>query len=399
MSRDRSSSPVVGIAFDIHAPWFEETLAGVADYADEHGPWTLTQPLTERGAAIGGPQAEMLDGLLVQQARGYEALIDAGIPVVQLGGWNTPPIEGAPHVAADVRRIGSLVAEYFAERGLRCLAAWAGGERASRLKVSAFCRRGRALGCRVAVFGGGGEQHVGLAEQLQAFGEWLRAMPKPIGLMGGNERRSWAAVSACQLAGLSVPDQVAIVAGGEDARLFEHTRPAISSVQQDTHAIGWTAASLLDRWMSGETDLPSETLVLPLGIVERASTDIYAYDDADVVAALRYIWDNVAAGVTIESVLERVPVSASTLTRKFRRVLGRTPAEEIKRSRVETARRLVASTEMPLAEVAVASGLGSQSLLSRYLKEATGHTPRALRQAHRPPVVEVGDKLVDHHPD
>jgi len=198
--------------------------------------------------------------------------------------------------------------------------------------------------------------------------------------MGGNERRSWAAVSACQIAGLAVPDEVAIVAAGEDARLFEHTRPPITSVRQDTRAIGWAAAALLDRRMRGETDLPTETLVPPIGIMERASTDIYAFDDADVVWALRYIWDHVADGVTIERVLDHVHVSASTLTRKFRAVLGRTPAEEIKRSRIETARRLVTETRMPLAEVAVASGLGSQSLLTRYIKEATGETPGRLRQ-------------------
>lgn len=58
-------------------------------------------------------------------------------------------------------------------------------------------------------------------------------------------------------------------------------------------------------------------------------------------------------------------------------------ADEIRRSRVETAKRLLLTTDRPMARVAVESGLGAQSALTRAIREATGLTPSALRKRHR----------------
>lgn len=199
--------------------------------------------------------------------------------------------------------------------------------------------------------------------------------------MAADTEHGWRAVNAVELAGLRMPDDVALACAGEDAALFDLTTPSVTSMAQDTYAIGKVAGQTLARLMDGEAGLPPLTLIPPIGVVERASTDTYAYEDRVVAQAVRYIWDHVPDQITIEDLLERVHVSQSTLIRRFQKTLGKTPAEEIKRSRIETARKLLTTTDLPLAHVALDAGLGSQALMSRYIKQATGRTPLQLRRA------------------
>jgi LacI family transcriptional regulator len=253
----------------------------------------------------------------------------------------------------------------------------------AEMKAQAFAERSRELGYSAQVFKiGRRTQACGywtLSDQIADLADTIESRPGPLGLLATDTEHGWRAFNACLLRRIAMPDKVALVCAGEDAKLFDHVRPSITSIAQDTYRQGWVAAELLHRQMQGETDLPPLTLIPPIGVIERTSTDIFAYDDREVVAALRYIWDHVADQVSIDDVLEQVLVSASTLARKFRNTLGRTPGEEIMRSRVDTAKRLLTMTDLPLMRVALDSGFGHQSQLSRYIKQATGLTPLQLR--------------------
>ena len=60
-------------------------------------------------------------------------------------------------------------------------------------------------------------------------------------------------------------------------------------------------------------------------------------------------------------------------------MLGRTPAEEIRRVRLERVKQLLADTDMPIPSVAAASGFGSREYLARAFKQETGLSPRQYR--------------------
>ncbi len=64
----------------------------------------------------------------------------------------------------------------------------------------------------------------------------------------------------------------------------------------------------------------------------------------------------------------------------FRALLGRSPAAEIRRIRLEHARRLVAHGDLPLAEVARRCGFGHVESLTRAFRRAYRQTPAAYRQ-------------------
>jgi AraC family transcriptional regulator len=64
----------------------------------------------------------------------------------------------------------------------------------------------------------------------------------------------------------------------------------------------------------------------------------------------------------------------------FREAYGETVGDCLRRLRVHHASRSLAQTDLPIAEIALASGFGNQSHLTRVFKRVTGITPAAYRR-------------------
>jgi LacI family transcriptional regulator len=179
---------------------------------------------------------------------------------------------------------------------------------------------------------------------------------------------------------VAVPEQVAVIGVDNDARLCRLCTPPLSSVIPDTHRTGYEAAQLLDRMMRGEQVGSGATLVPPVGIAERQSTDVYAIDDPDIVTALRFIREHSCDGITVADVLRVVPLSRRKLEQRFLKLVRRSPHAEISRIRMERAGRLLRETALPLAEIARRAGFADPLYLSRAFKKYIGISPRAYRK-------------------
>jgi AraC family carnitine catabolism transcriptional activator len=81
----------------------------------------------------------------------------------------------------------------------------------------------------------------------------------------------------------------------------------------------------------------------------------------------------------------RLGVTARQLERLFRGHLGTTPGRHYLGLRLARARQLLQQTEMTVAEIAVAAGFSSPSVLSRAYSGRYGHAPRAERPGARAP--------------
>lgn len=68
----------------------------------------------------------------------------------------------------------------------------------------------------------------------------------------------------------------------------------------------------------------------------------------------------------------------------FRRAFGTTMTEFITRHRLCHAQRLLVTTDLPILEVALASGFQSLSRFNEVFKQLCGCTPREYRKGHRP---------------
>src|SRR5205807_2039185 len=137
---------------------------------------------------------------------------------------------------------------------------------------------------------------------------WLRRLPKPIGIFAASDIWGMQLSEACRQAHLRVPEDVALLGGGNDDLQCELARPMLSSVVLPTQEIGREAASLLERLLSGAKPPKRPVLLPPTGIAVRRSSEALAFADADLVAAVHFIRSHGHLPLCVADVLREVPV-------------------------------------------------------------------------------------------
>lgn len=95
------------------------------------------------------------------------------------------------------------------------------------------------------------------------------------------------------------------------------------------------------------------------------------------------IADGSADGPTLAALAEAAGYSRAHFVRLFRRTTGTSPHRYVLRRRLERARHLIVTTTLPLAEVASAVGLASQSHLNSAFVRHYGCTPGDARRGSR----------------
>jgi AraC-like DNA-binding protein len=78
-----------------------------------------------------------------------------------------------------------------------------------------------------------------------------------------------------------------------------------------------------------------------------------------------------------------VHLSSSRLHALFKRELDTSPQAWLAELRLRKVIEALAESDMPIAALAVDGGWSDQTSLTRAMRRATGHTPAALRRAHR----------------
>ena len=106
---------------------------------------------------------------------------------------------------------------------------------------------------------------------------------------------------------------------------------------------------------------------------------------AAVGRALRLLSEGALDGAGVDALAARVGVGARQLRRLFEAHLGASPLAIASTRRVHFAKRLLDETELPITQVAYASGFASLRRFEVAMREAWGDAPRELRQNRRAP--------------
>jgi AraC family transcriptional regulator len=96
-----------------------------------------------------------------------------------------------------------------------------------------------------------------------------------------------------------------------------------------------------------------------------------------------YIRDHSSEDLTLDVLAQQAGFSPYHFARLFRQTTGETPHQRVLRERLQHAQRLLKSTALPLAQVAVETGFADQSYLTRVFKQALRVTPAAYRRESR----------------
>lgn len=83
--------------------------------------------------------------------------------------------------------------------------------------------------------------------------------------------------------------------------------------------------------------------------------------------------------VALRDVAKAVGMSYFHFSRAFKKSMGMTPTNYIAEQRIESAKKMLQETELPIAEIALRSGFSSQSHFTTSFRRVAGATPRAFR--------------------
>jgi LacI family transcriptional regulator len=389
-----AARPLVAVILDAASSYDRLIIGGVAQYAREHGPWSLyveedpLQKLPDLRRWHGQGIIANFDDRAV--ARAIEGL---SLPIVGVGGgfgWYDPASE-LPYVFTDNERIARLGAEHLLACGFEQLAFC--GFRRTRVngwvaeRAAAFEATCREAGRVCDVFTGRHATARRWRELQRELCDWLERLPKPVGIMGCNDARARHVLEACRTLGLVVPRDVAVLGVDNDEVMCEVTEPPLSSIDQSARRIGYEAAAVLDRLIRSRAGSgagpPMRAIISPIAVVARASTDTLATADETVQLVLERLRANPWERPDVRALAAEACVSRSTLEHRFLAVVGRSIHEAFVRQRVAGVRRLVAETDLPLKAIASRTRFRSVQYMTTFLHRHTGLTPARLRAVER----------------
>jgi LacI family transcriptional regulator len=359
-------------------------LNGIISYIREHERWSVY--LGEHSRGDDPPRWLRRwrgDGVIarIENARIAAAVVESRLPAVDVSAARK--VARLPWVETDDRAIAQAAADHLLGRNFRQLA-FCGDDRFnwSRWRCDQFRRIARQAGVPCSVYNPSQRANRDWDTMEDEISQWLRSLPRPVGVMACYDIRARHVLDACRRVGLTVPDEVAVIGVDNDEFLCNLSDPPLSSVAPDTHRTGYEAAALLDRLMSGrERSRGQAIFVQPLGVVARRSTDVLALGDADISAAVHFIREHACNGIAVKDLLEKIPLSRRVLEGRFRKLLGRTPHDEIARVRFDRVQRLLRETRLPLAEIALRSGFRNAEYLTTAFRREFGVTPSVYRRS------------------
>lgn len=364
---DSLSSIAKGVAryFAQHEKWeiyFDTTLASLSDHA-----W---------------PGGEIWDGVISEHtpARLIETRAHLNLPLVAL---NPDFFSETPSVVVDHTAVGRLGAEHLVDRGVLHFAFCGFSNQPwSRARCKGFLqtlqRRGRHCSL-IETPAPELETSEWNAREIEALSHWLADAPKPLGIMACNDTRGAQLIHAADAAGLSVPEDVAVLGANNSEMRCELIRPALSSIAINEVECGYKAAEMLHRLMDG-LPVAAVSTISPLGTVTRGSTDLSVVHDRRVAIAIRFIQEHGCEPITIADVCRHAGIARTQLEQKFRALFARSPQAEVRRVRLDRIRKLLHETDLPLKTIAEMTGFEHVEYMSVFCKKALGESPGRYRR-------------------
>ena len=380
MRKARSEKPAtqsrrIGLALDAVAAYGRGIIRGVMNYTHTKSRWTVSvEPQWSFSEPI-DIQRWDVDGLIVQTfSKEFEKrVIKLGVPATNVSNFCEGDMH-LPSVLPDDDAVAVMAADYLISLGFRQLAyCWAGNTQYGRLRLEGFRRRAAESGIPV---------HECNAK-LTPLDKWILQLPKPIGVLGCNDDWAHRILNAARQQGVRVPDQLAVVGVDNDELFNALVTPSLSSIALPTEQIGFEAAAQLDRLMNGEKLKAASTLLAPVRIVPRASTDVLSIEDEDIVLAVRFIREHAAEPLQVDDVLDHVPLSRRSLERRFRQLVRHSITDEIRRAHINRAKDLLANTDLAMPQVAAASGFTTGTRLGIVFHKEVGESPTEFRRRAR----------------
>lgn len=374
--------------------WSRSVLDGVARFAGEHGGWDFW--LHPRGIKQPARLPDDWEGQGVISRISDEPLRQSiakhRLPTVNVS-WLGAHSHRFPKVIADPQAAGRLAGEFFVNRGFEHVG-YIGPPLCYSYQDAVLpevVKAAENAGCRAYQFAPDpNAPQPDFDFQRLRLVQWVRSLPKPVGIVAWNTIQAREIMLTCSAEGINVPNEVAVLAVENDPLVSKLSPMPISYIEQRVEQVGYESAKELHRLISGGAPRDTPLLIAPEGIVEEASTDTVFAADAMVQEAVAFIKRNCDVAISVSDLTRHLDVSRRSLEERFRKVLKRSPAEEIRFARVKVLKDILKQTDMTLAEISQQAGFSCENAMLRFFKRMTGLTPGEFRRNHPQDLLQNG---------
>jgi LacI family transcriptional regulator len=356
-----------------------EILRGIAQFARQRTDWEIFH--TARGLEDEVPEwidSWEGDGIIarIQDERMVDRLKKLETSVVDVLGVTENEF---PLVHVDDQKISKRVAGHFREREFTHFGFYGiAGENWSQRREIAF-REATSTGATFASLNAQRGKSEGNNVHFTEIQDWLTELPKPVAIMVCSDQRGLILLEAARAAGITVPEQIAVVGVDNDLALCEVATPYLSSTRGGHYRVGFEAANLLDRLIAGERFNGNAILVQPNEIIVRDSSDSRGISDPIVRSAVQFMREHLAKSITNADIARATGLSKTRLQIRFREALGVSLREFLSERRLRRAENLIRSTDLTFADIAERCGFKHHEYLGYVMKRQKGVTPRQLR--------------------
>ncbi|MBI4889117.1 MAG: DNA-binding transcriptional regulator [Acidobacteria bacterium] len=379
----------VALIYDARTAFDVKVMTGVAAYLQMNPGWTVyIEENALKDQRLPDLRSWRGDGIIANfdDPKVASAVMGSRLPTVAYGsdyGWfkSSPKI---PYIVTNNEVIARMGAGYLRDRGFVRFA-YCGYPRTAATvwaveREVAFVKAVESWGYPCWTHRGLHRTAYNYLALQASLAEWLATLPKPIGLLAANDARARQVLDACRSAGVEVPREVAVLGVDNDEMVCQLSSPLLSSIEQGARQIGYEAAVLLDSIMSGRKLRRGCFAIGPVGVVPRLSTSTTAIEDSRVAKALAFISGRLGDGVKADDVVRATGLPRYWLDAAFKSTFGRSTYSQILHLRLEQARRLISTTNLPLKEVAASCGFRSVQHMSVLFRGAFGQPPATFRR-------------------
>ena len=212
--------------------------------------------------------------------------------------------------------------------------------------------------------------------------DWLLGQPKPLGIFTAHDPTGRHVLEAAAQANLDVPFVVGVVSANDDESVCEMARPALSSIRLPWRKIAAEVMLTLEAVWAGNSPT-GPVLISSLEIVARGSSSFEAVSDILVRRSMQSLISQIASIKSVEDWATQSGVSRRVFERRFQAALGRSPLAMIQMQRIERAKILLSTTEIPISLIAERCGYQSNERLSVNFRALTGMSPANYRHSTR----------------
>ena len=366
-------------------------LRGILEYSKGREPWVVCRmpPSYKQSYGIPGvlewAKKWQADAIIAQFNDNDEVELFRENGIVALAQDFQSRFSVIPNITSRYELTGQMAADFFLQKGFRNFAFYGYKDVVwSEERYMGFRNRimEKGLGDNFFEYKNQPLENLWYYES-EPLADWIKSLPHPVALMACDDTRGNKIMEMCQVLGINIPEEIAVLGVDNDEIICNLSEPPLSSVSLNIVKGGYEAARLIERLIHNEATSCEDVIIQPITIVNRLSTDIYATDNPAILAALKYIHQNLANKINVEDIVKQVPLSRRLLEIRFRQVTGQSIYQYISDLRMERFSQLLLASTEPIADLAMQVGLADSKNLARQFKLWKGCTPVEYRKRNK----------------